>query len=958
VAISCVYCGGSHTDASDVRACWQRSQGVAQPRSEAIGSAAVAPSRQPTAQLTAERPVVAAPGGSAAAQAGHPTLGRNLIVRPGQATPDAWNAVERILVETTDLTRPHPLVDRIRAAALSSTAVVFEIDVATAARLAEPESQSAAPHVAGAQFRFDRSTLHHLVVANSVDATDGSMRWPLLDAAVAAGARATDDGLGDVSLPDGVRVWLDGGPIRHRAPLDGLGVVPRIAVEHRSLVAFGSNDTTADLAPDQLAAVTHDAGAARIIAPAGSGKTRVLTERARHLLRNWQLPASAITLVAFNKRAQVEMVERTRDLRGLQVRTLNAIALAIVNGSAPFAPQPRQLATIDEGEVRRIIGRLVKFPRKRNADPVATWIEALSLARLGLKSPQAVEQFYDGEVDGFADMFPRYRHELERANVVDFDEQIQRAIEVLLTDPVARAAAERACRMMLVDEFQDLTPAHLLLVRLLSGPDGAVFGVGDDDQTIYGYNGADPAWLIDFAQLFPGAGDHPLQVNYRCPADVVAAADMLLRHNTRRVAKSIRAAHTSQGLTVEPDEAPVTTTVQVVVDAIAAGTSPVDIAVLTRVNSLLAPVQVALVGAGVPVSGGVGREFAERTAVRAALAWLRLATNSGTFRAEDVAEALRRPSRPMHPNVAAWVGEQSSVDGLRRLAGRVNTERDAQRIEEFAVDIERLQRLAQTRGTTGAILGALRDSMGLATSIASLDVHRKGMNRAAQNDDLTAIAQLAELHTDPTTFEAWLRQAVATPWQAGGVTLSTVHRVKGQEWPVVVVHQADADQFPHRLAEDVEEERRVFHVAITRASRSLHIVSDTSPSPFIADLTTEPSARRPAAAAPAAARPAARQNAGKAGHGLSAQQQVTFERLRSLRKHLAAGKPAYTVFADAVLHDIAVAQPSSLGELGRIKGIGPTKLDRYGSAILATVEEGPVEEGPVEEGPVEGASDG
>ncbi|MCA1481881.1 UvrD-helicase domain-containing protein, partial [Bradyrhizobium sp. NBAIM08] len=129
----------------------------------------------------------------------------------------------------------------------------------------------------------------------------------------------------------------------------------------------------------------------------------------------------------------------------------------------------------------------------RNADPVATWIEALSLARLGLRSPISVEQFYDGEVDGFADMFPLYRRELERSNVVDFDEQIQRAIEVLLTDPTARAAAERACRMMLVDEFQDLTPAHLLLVRLLSGPDGAVFGVGDDDQTIYGYNGADPA---------------------------------------------------------------------------------------------------------------------------------------------------------------------------------------------------------------------------------------------------------------------------------------------------------------------------------------------------------------------------------------------------------------------------------------------------------------------------------
>ncbi len=93
-----------------------------------------------------------------------------------------------------------------------------------------------------------------------------------------------------------------------------------------------------------------------------------------------------------------------------------------------------------------------------------------------------------------------------------------------------------------MDEFQDLAPAHLLLVRLLGGPELSVFGVGDDDQTIYGFSGATPAWLIGYRELFPGAGDHPLTVNYRCPAAVVTAADTLLRHNTRRVPKEIHAA--------------------------------------------------------------------------------------------------------------------------------------------------------------------------------------------------------------------------------------------------------------------------------------------------------------------------------------------------------------------------------------------------------------------------------
>jgi len=120
--------------------------------------------------------------------------------------------------------------------------------------------------------------------------------------------------------------------------------------------------------------------------------------------------------------------------------------------------------------------------------------------------------------------------------------QIARAIEVLLAEPGTRAAAQRACRLLLVDEFQDLAPAHLLLVRLLAAPELAVFGVGDDDQTIYGFSGATPQWLIDYAALFPAAGDHPLEVDYRCPTTVVDAARVLLARNTRRVPKEIRAA--------------------------------------------------------------------------------------------------------------------------------------------------------------------------------------------------------------------------------------------------------------------------------------------------------------------------------------------------------------------------------------------------------------------------------
>ena len=935
VAISCVYCGASHDNAADVRACWQRTEGV-----EAAPAASV-PTPEPEPDHAGSDHAGSEHAGSVAADvgAGPSELGRNALVHTGAPTPAGWASVERITITTRDLDDATTLVAELRERAAARTPTLFVVEPGLIERLAEPESIDLALHRLGPRFELTNAALHHLLTANSIDVTrgDGAPRWRTLDLAIAAGASIARDGQGDVVLPNGTRAWLDGGPVRFTGPIDGVSVLHRVAVEHRSLQPFGTNDTAADLAPDQLAAVTHDGGAARIIAPAGSGKTRVLTERARHLLRQWALPAGAVSLVAFNQRAQEEMRGRTSDLRALQVRTLNAIALAIVNGTPPFAPRPRALQTIDEIEVRRIIGRLVTFPRKRNADPVATWIEALSMARLGLVDPMKVEQLYDGEVDGFTDVLPRYRAQLARAGQVDFDEQVQLAIEILLTDPGARAAAQWSCRVMLVDEFQDLTPAHLLLVRLLAGPDAAVFGVGDDDQTIYGYNGADPAWLIDFDQLFPGAGEHPLEVNYRCPPDVVAAADMLLRHNARRVAKTIRASKEAAGLTIEEPGAPVDTTVRIISEAVAAGRPTADIAVLTRVNSLLVPVQVGLKAAGVATSGGVGREFLDRVAVRAALAWLRLATSDGPLHPGDVEEALRRPARSMHPNVAKWAAEQTSLDGLRRLAARVNTEKDSIRIDEFAADIQRLQQLASSRGTTGAILAALRDSMGLATTIAQLDTSRHGMNRTSQSDDLTAIAQLAELQPDPKQFERWLRDAVSSPWSAGGVTLATVHKVKGQEWPLVVVHQADADQFPHRLADSTEEERRVFHVAITRASERLHIVPDEHPSPFIDDLTTPPSERRritsattrPTPPPAAAARP---------GHDLAGDDATLFAALKELRLHLAAGKPAYTVFPDATLAEIVRARPASLTALARISGVGPTKLERYGQSVLDVVE--------------------
>jgi DNA helicase-2/ATP-dependent DNA helicase PcrA len=921
VAIRCGHCGATHDTADEVRRCHRG----------ALGERPVPPGVTPPEP----EPALAALAGHRDF-AGPDALGRNVVVTVDGEPPEPWRDAARIEIDGRAVADPAPLVAVLRERAATRQRTVFALHGA----LDEPDEIERRPlHELGPGFELSGHALHHLVWANSVDArSPAGPRWPLADRAVALGARA--GGPADVVLPNGNPAWCDGGPLWHPDDSDasapnryriGADVLHRISVEHGSLVPLGANVTTADLAPDQRAAVTHPGGGARVIAPAGSGKTRVLTERARILLGSWDLPPDAVCLVAFNKRAQEEMRDRTGDVARLHVRTLNSLALAIVNGDAPFAGRRQRRRTIDEPHVRRILSELVKFPRRTNTDPAASWIEALSVARLGLRAPHDVEHAYGDEIPGFAVAFTRYRDRLARDGLLDFDEQIVAAIEILLTEPDARRQAQRACRLLLVDEFQDLTPAHLLLVRLLASPDLAVFGVGDDDQTIYGYNGADPTWLIDYDQYFPGAGDHPLEVNYRCAPAIVVAADRLLRHNRRRVPKTIRSGRAEgSGWRSIAAAATADATVGVIRDLVTKGVAPSDIAVLARVNVVLAPVQIGLSEEGIAVRPAVGGEFLDRVAVRSALAWLRLAT--GRWTTEAVREALRRPSRSLHPKIADWTSEQRDVAGLQRLAARVTTERDSERIAAFAADIVALTE--EAKSSTAAALGFVCDRVGLAGAISTLDKDRHGMNRTAQADDLDALMALAPRQPDASRFEAWLGDALGRRGQPDGVTLASVHKVKGQEWRHVVIHHADTLQFPHRLADDREEERRVFHVALTRAIDEAVIVTTTTPTMFLAELTTEPGEfdDEPAELPPpSSSRPA------KPAKPAATADEPLVAALRAFRQGARNGKPAYTVFDDDTMHRIATLRPSTLAQLATVRGIGKARLESFGAGILAAV---------------------
>lgn len=791
---------------------------------------------------------------------GPPVLGRGVVITSGQAVPAAWADAAVVRVDAAALAEPAAVVESLHGAWVSRTPVVVELGV-DPAWFREPQSYTTEPWRLGPAFEawFDR--LHFLVWANTYDARGEASSplwwWGRKASRLRGVTDLAGESEGDVRLPDGTVAWIDGGPRAcfTSSEVGGSRVVHRESVEAGSWTAVPTfapvPGSLTDLAPDQLAAVHHGSGPARIIAPAGSGKTRVLTERLRHLLRDRRYERDVVLAVAYNKKAQQEMEERTADIRP-RIRTLNALGYRLLADGRGTAPR-----LLDEREVRRLIERFVPIRRQRaNTDPVGPYVEALGQIRLGLRDPEEVENWRD-DVPGLAEAFEPYRGAMRDSGAIDFDEQIYAAIELLLADGAFRRRAQAGCRHLLVDELQDLTPAHVLLLRLLATPQLDVFGVGDDDQVIYGHAGADPAFLINFDDLFPGATDHPLEVNYRCPAVVVRQAGDLLSYNDRRVAKAVRP---GPGASSAPDAVRVVShppasgadaLVEVVQAWLAAGVDASDIAVLTRVNALLLAPQVALLEAGVPLRSVLGPEVLERTGLRAALAYVRIAAvPDGRIAAEDVTEILRRPSR----GLPQWFGDRLrrrstwSLAGLASIATQV-PDKESSKVEWLVADLEKLVDRAHRRGaTTRSLLGIVKDGIGLGGAMKLLDGSRGGEG-SSHLDDFDALEQVAGLHPDVATFDAWLRSRLASDgWSSGeptGVTLSTVHRVKGMEWRRVAVFGVNAGILPHRLAEDVEEERRVLHVALTRCQDQVVLLADESrPSPMLAELV-QPAPRRP-----------------------------------------------------------------------------------------------------------------
>ena len=912
---------------------------------------------------------------------GPPALGRGVVVGPDDPVPDlasGWPCAavdEAVLADPTDTLALLADWWRARTPSIVQLSVPF-------AHLKAPETTSAPPHDLDPRFEFRRERLHFLIWVNRYDGRGGSIRWHHGERARSLGAGPGLEG-GDVVV-DGHPVWVDGGP-RGSVP-DGQAVIHVESVWSGKMAIDRWVPPTADLAPDQVAAVAHRGGPARIIAPAGSGKTRVLTERLRHLLvdRGWN--TDAVTALAYNRRAAEEMRSRLADAGTTHVRTLHAFGYEIVGRWRGGRPR-----LLGEWEVRRLLEDLAPVRPRANEDVYAPYLEALAEVRMALRHPDEVEAARD-DVPGLGALFGSYRESLANRRSMDHDEQIYGAIEALVSDPELRSWAQARCRHLLVDEFQDLTPAQLLFLRLLAAPTYDVFGVGDDDQVIYGHAGATPEFLIDYADYFPGADHHQLHVNYRCSPRVVEAAATLLGHNRRRVDKQIEGIArpgASGPAVVAAGEADMGRRLVDVVSRLVGESGPQSVAVLSRVNVGLLVPQITLSEAGLAVDSVLDQGLLSRSGVRAALAWLRLASSVAArepMDGADLAEAVRRPPRSLSPGVRGALGRGMwTIERLASFAAGSDDDRTQTRLEGLVEDISDAAAVIADGGTVADQLTLVRDSVGLGSVLDRLDGSR-ARPTGGHSDDLDALIVLAHTHPEVDAFEPWLRSSLdRSDTEGPAVTLSTVHRVKGLEWPHVVVWDATTGMMPHRLADDVEEERRVFHVALTRCSDSVTVIGRAhAMSPFVRQMSEtapppEPEARDRASVEATvdlafewqgfrATVVDVESHAAVVTVGAASRMRVPWgepvvvdgerrrltepaapavdggvlERLKAWRLERATsdGVPPYVVAHDAHLESIATRRPGTLEELARCDGIGPSRLDRYGDDILAVVAAG------------------
>ena len=652
-----------------------------------------------------------------------------------------------------------------------------------------------------------------------------------------------------------------------------------------------------DLEPAQREAVLATTGPVVILAGAGTGKTRVISRRTAYAVATGAVPADQVLVVTFTDKAAGEMVERLRvlGLPGIAARTFHAHALSQLRHFWPSRHDGYALPDILDSKMSILVPIARRLPGHYRYTPAKDLADEIEWAKSRRIDPRRYEAEAEraGRVppiplDLMRRVYADYERVKTRTNRLDFDDMLTLTVELLETDAGAADMVRARKSWFSVDEYQDTSPLQQRLLDLWAGERDDVCVVGDEDQTIYSFTGASARYLTGFADRYPHARVVELAANYRSTPQVLELANRLLAAQGR--SKRLESTHPDGPVpTIQrhPDEAAELAAVAGSArELVEGGVAPTEVAVLVRMNAQLAPIEEAFTRTGIAYQVR-GRRFYDRPDVRAA------------------------------------------IDAVQRLP-------------------------AGSAGSTlrGAVLKSWLDAFGYDPDGPDEPQGNEARERTAALDTLLGILEdglardpaldLGEYLADLDARAAHERSA-----SADGINLLTYHRAKGLEWDAVFLPMLEEGSLPIRQSFDdddaLAEERRLLYVGITRARVHLALSwaerrevrgreSRRQPSRFLEALRPPRGSRVVELPDAFRAAPPPRPRPGDSDDPL-------FAALREWRAARARADevPAYVVAHDSTLAAIAEARPETLAQLRRVKGMGPTKLERYGTEILAVL---------------------
>ena len=650
------------------------------------------------------------------------------------------------------------------------------------------------------------------------------------------------------------------------------------------LIVRAADDLIGDLNPQQAEAVQYRGQALLIGAGAGSGKTRVLTRRIAWILTQFGAWPSQILAITFTNKAAAEMRERLTGLIGpvaqrMWVSTFHSACVRILRRDGEQIGLKSGFSIYDTADCERLvklIGADLNIDLKRYTprsilarisdykNNLQGWREQLNTYAADYKPGQKGYQLgrFGNVEELYAVVYAEYQHRLAMANAVDFDDLIVRTVELLRGCPMVAEYYRHKFRYILVDEYQDTNHAQYVLVRELAGvdagerpqPDAVAAGrqgpawitvVGDSDQSIYAFRGADIRNIQDFEQDFPNARTIMLEQNYRSTQTILDAANAVIAHNEGRKPKKLWTA-LGKG---EPIVGYAADNAQQEAAWIASeiarlhaehGIAYSDMAVMYRANAQSRSLEEALINAGLPYQLIGGTRFYERREIKDAIAYLQAIVNP----ADDVnmRRILNVPKRGLGPRAESLVTMYADTHATTFFDGVLHVDelgaptRTATQLKAFRDLMTALREFADAHNSKPSeIVAEVLSKSGLLEELQRSE-DPQDASRVENLSQLQSVAAEYEQKTPDATLAGFLETTalVADSDQlpmdgedSGSVTLMTLHTAKGLEYPVVFLTGLEQGTFPHsRSLEDTSElaeERRLAYVGITRAQRRLYV---------------------------------------------------------------------------------------------------------------------------------------